>query len=249
MRKDKGLNGDVDRLPMLTWIMFLKFLDDMERVRSDEAALGGQAVPTCHRCAISLAGLEPANSDSRRRRPAQRDDGRRADRVHQPGRGRPAGRRARPRALRLPAGAGWWWRHGPRATSSPRCSAARSTGCSPATSSATYQQGRAGSTSRRRRRSTRSATCTSRCCKEMRDAAGDSGEFYTPRPLVRMIVRAVDPKPGETSSTRPPAPAGSWSRRTSTCARSRDGRGLRAASALDALRDRGQAAARTCCAR
>ena len=39
MRKDKGLNGDVDRLPMLTWIMFLKFLDDMERVRADEAAL------------------------------------------------------------------------------------------------------------------------------------------------------------------------------------------------------------------
>jgi type I restriction enzyme M protein len=33
--------------------------------------------------------------------------------------------------------------------------------------------------------------------REMRDAAGDSGEFYTPRPLVRMIVRAVDPKPGE----------------------------------------------------
>lgn len=24
MRKDKGLNGDLDRLPMLTWIMFLK---------------------------------------------------------------------------------------------------------------------------------------------------------------------------------------------------------------------------------
>jgi hypothetical protein len=29
MRKDKGLNGDLDRLPMLTWIMFLKFLDDI----------------------------------------------------------------------------------------------------------------------------------------------------------------------------------------------------------------------------
>src|SRR5213592_2820621 len=42
MRKDKGLSGDVDRLPMLTWIMFLKFLDDMERVRSDEAALSGK---------------------------------------------------------------------------------------------------------------------------------------------------------------------------------------------------------------
>ncbi len=32
MRKDKGLNGDLDRLPMLTWIMFLKFLDDMEQI-------------------------------------------------------------------------------------------------------------------------------------------------------------------------------------------------------------------------
>lgn len=30
MRKDKGLNGDVDRLPLLTWIMFLKFLDDLD---------------------------------------------------------------------------------------------------------------------------------------------------------------------------------------------------------------------------
>ncbi len=33
--------------------------------------------------------------------------------------------------------------------------------------------------------------------KEMRDAAGDSGEFYTPRPLVRFIVDRVAPKPGE----------------------------------------------------
>ena len=33
MRKDKGLNGDLDRLPMLTWIMFLKFLDDGQRLR------------------------------------------------------------------------------------------------------------------------------------------------------------------------------------------------------------------------
>ncbi len=41
MRKDKGLNGDADRLPMLTWIMFLKFLDDMETVRDTEAKLEG----------------------------------------------------------------------------------------------------------------------------------------------------------------------------------------------------------------
>jgi hypothetical protein len=30
-------SGDLDRLPMLTWILFLKFLDDMERVREEEA--------------------------------------------------------------------------------------------------------------------------------------------------------------------------------------------------------------------
>ena len=33
--------------------------------------------------------------------------------------------------------------------------------------------------------------------KEMRDAAGDSGEFYTPRPVVRFIVDRVVPKMGE----------------------------------------------------
>src|SRR5688572_32201747 len=42
MRKDKGLNGDLDRLPMLTWVMFLKFVDDLERQAEDEAALAGK---------------------------------------------------------------------------------------------------------------------------------------------------------------------------------------------------------------
>jgi len=34
--------------------------------------------------------------------------------------------------------------------------------------------------------------------KEMRDAAGDSGEFYTPRPVVRFMVEVTDPCLGET---------------------------------------------------
>lgn len=42
MRKDKGLNGDLDRLPMLTWIMFLKFLDDLEQIRETDAKLAGK---------------------------------------------------------------------------------------------------------------------------------------------------------------------------------------------------------------
>ena len=33
--------------------------------------------------------------------------------------------------------------------------------------------------------------------REMRDAAGDSGEFYTPRPVVRFMVQQVDPRLGE----------------------------------------------------
>ena len=41
------------------------------------------------------------------------------------------------------------------------------------------------------------ATLYESMLKEMRDAAGDSGEFYTPRPLVRFIVDMVDPQVGE----------------------------------------------------
>lgn len=42
MRKDKGMNGDADRLPMLTWIMFLKFLDDNEYLQQTNAELEGK---------------------------------------------------------------------------------------------------------------------------------------------------------------------------------------------------------------
>ena len=42
MRKNKGMNGDGDRLPMLTWIMFLKFLDDNEYLQEVNAELEGK---------------------------------------------------------------------------------------------------------------------------------------------------------------------------------------------------------------
>ena len=35
----QGLNGALDRLLMLTWIIFLKFLDDLEIQREGEAKL------------------------------------------------------------------------------------------------------------------------------------------------------------------------------------------------------------------
>ena len=34
--------------------------------------------------------------------------------------------------------------------------------------------------------------------KEMRDAASENGEFYTPRPLVKLIISVIDPRLGET---------------------------------------------------
>src|SRR3989449_4623554 len=34
--------------------------------------------------------------------------------------------------------------------------------------------------------------------KEMRDAAGDSGEFYTPRPVIKFMVQVVNPTLGDT---------------------------------------------------
>ena len=42
MRKDRELKTDLTRLPTLTWLMFLKFVDDMERVHEDEAVLAGE---------------------------------------------------------------------------------------------------------------------------------------------------------------------------------------------------------------
>ncbi|OYX08598.1 MAG: N-6 DNA methylase, partial [Rhizobiales bacterium 32-66-8] len=39
MRKDRELKTDLTRLPTLTWLMFLKFVDDMERIHEDEAVL------------------------------------------------------------------------------------------------------------------------------------------------------------------------------------------------------------------
>src|SRR5881227_2571268 len=36
LRKDAGLAGDTDRLPQLTWLLFLKNLDDFEYAREEE---------------------------------------------------------------------------------------------------------------------------------------------------------------------------------------------------------------------
>ena len=42
MRKDAGLNGDLDRLPQLSWVLFLKSYDDLELRREQDAVMRGQ---------------------------------------------------------------------------------------------------------------------------------------------------------------------------------------------------------------
>ena len=81
--------------------------------------------------------------------------------------------------------------------------------------------------------------------KEMRDAAGDSGEFYTPAAGGPLHGRGASTRGwARPCSTRPAAPAASWSRRTSTWKRSaRRSRTARRLQTAQHLRRRGQAAA------
>ena len=187
MRKDKGLNGDLDRLPMLTWIMFLKFLDDMEQIREAEAELEGMK-------------FKPAiESPYRWRDWAAKEDGITGDELIafinndeavRPDGSRDAGLFAYLRNLQGANGGdrrdviatvfkntinrmvnGYLLRdiinkvNGIHFTASEEIH----------TLSHLYES----------------------MLKEMRDAAGDSGEFYTPRPVIRFMVDVLDPKLGE----------------------------------------------------
>jgi len=188
MRKDKGLNGDLDRLPMLTWIMFLKFLDDLEIQREEETKLAGKRF---------RRAIEPPY---RWRDWAGRPEGITGDEllafINQEKCARPDGKEgpglfAYFRSLSSSNGddrrdviatvfrgvdnrmkSGYLLRdvinkvNGIHFTSSEELH----------TLGALYES----------------------MLREMRDAAGDSGEFYTPRPVVRFMVEVTDPRLGET---------------------------------------------------
>jgi type I restriction enzyme M protein len=53
MRKDAGLNGETDRIPQLAWILFLKCFDDLEQRLEEESVLDGRThrpvIPTGYR--------------------------------------------------------------------------------------------------------------------------------------------------------------------------------------------------------
>src|SRR5213592_1188164 len=188
MRKDKGLNGDLDRLPMLTWIMFLKFLDDLELQREGEAKLATKKF---------RPAIEPPY---RWRDWAAQSDGITGDEllafINQEECTLPNGKKGAGlfrylRTLTSSDGddrrdvvatvfrgvqnrmvSGYLLRdvinklNGIHFTSSDELH----------TLGALYES----------------------LLREMRDAAGDSGEFYTPRAVVRLMVAVTDPRLGET---------------------------------------------------
>ena len=188
MRKDKGLNGDLDRLPMLTWIMFLKFLDDMERLQEDEATLADKDFESA---------IDPPY---RWRDWAARDDGITgpdlikfiaADEAIRPDGSKGPGLFAYLRSL--PG------RNGGRDRRDVVATVFR--GLSNRMESGYLLRDVINLVDAIHFDSSEEIHTLSRLyeglLREMRDAAGDSGEFYTPRPVIRFMVEVVNPKLGE----------------------------------------------------
>jgi type I restriction enzyme M protein len=188
MRKDKGLNGDLDRLPMLTWILFLKFLDDLELQREEEATLAGKkfrrAIDPPYRWrdwANNLAGITGdelisfVNNEE-----AVRPDGTRGPGLFAYLRslvGRDGGDRRDVIATVFKGTInrminGYLLRDVINKVAGIHFGSSEELH----TLGALYES----------------------MLREMRDAAGDSGEFYTPRAVVRFMVTVINPQLGET---------------------------------------------------
>src|SRR5438874_7063557 len=188
MRKDKGLNGDLDRLPLLTWIMFLKFLDDLELQREEEAKLAGKkfkpALEPPYRWRDWAANPQGVTGDELlafiNNEETTRPDGTKGAGLFCYLRGLTSSNGDDRREViatvfkgvdnRMKSG--YLLRdvinklNGIHFTASDELH----------TLGALYES----------------------MLREMRDAAGDSGEFYTPRPVVRLMVAVTDPRLGET---------------------------------------------------
>jgi len=189
MRKDKGLNGDLDRLPLLTWVLFLKFIDDMERVHEDEALLAG--IPF-------RAAIEPPYR--------WRDWALRADGITGPDliRFLAGEETTRPDGTKGP-GLFAYLRglHGEEGVRDRRdVIATVFTDMSNRMESGYLLRDLLNLVDAIHFNASDEIHTLSRLyeglLREMRDAAGDSGEFYTPRAVVRFMVAAINPRLGET---------------------------------------------------
>ncbi|MHB1865638.1 MAG: class I SAM-dependent DNA methyltransferase [Candidatus Saccharimonadales bacterium] len=187
MRKDKGLSGDLDRLPLLTWVMFLKFLDDMEQIEESRAKMRRME----YRSTIE--------SPYRWRDWAAQENGVTGPEliafINQEEATRPNGTKGPGLFSYLSS-----LHNGP--TSRKRVIAS--------VFSHLTNRMQSGYLLRDVINSVNSIHFESQdelftlghlyesMLREMRDAAGDSGEFYTPRAVVKFMVEAVNPHLGET---------------------------------------------------
>jgi type I restriction enzyme M protein len=189
LRKDKGLNGDVDRLPLLTWVMFLKFLDDLETVHAQEAELDGKRyrpiIEAPYRWRDWAAREDGINGDElldfigleyTHRADGSMGQGLFAYLRNLAGEGAKGSQREVIanvfKGVQNRMVSGYLLRDIVNKVNGIHFSASEEIH----TLSHLYES----------------------MLREMRDAAGDSGEFYTPRPVVRFMVQVTDPHLGET---------------------------------------------------
>lgn len=188
MRKDRGLSGDNDRLPQLTWMLFLKFVDDNERVREVEAEVAGETftpvIKRPYRWRDWAAQSDGLTGDDLRNfinnDEATLPNGKKGKGLFAYLKSLGNGRRGDRRAVisqvfegtinRMVSG--YLIREVVAKINQISFTSTQEIH----TLSALYES----------------------MLKEMRDASGDSGEFYTPRAVVRLMVRVTDPKLGET---------------------------------------------------
>lgn len=188
MRKDKGLNGDLDRLPLLTWIMFLKFLDDMEIAAEEEALLSGKKNDTIieapYRWRDWSSKVDGVTGDELLKFITQ-------DETTRPDGSRGAGLFAYLRGLESDSG---------RTRKDVIANVFK--GVSNRMESGYLLRDVINKVNNIHFTSSEEMHTLSRLyenmLREMRDAAGDSGEFYTPRPVVKFMVDVTAPHLGET---------------------------------------------------
>ncbi|QYX32043.1 N-6 DNA methylase [Sphaerospermopsis torques-reginae] len=187
MRTDKGLNGELDRLPQLTWIMFLKLLDDSEKLLEADAKVAGMdykpTIKPPYRWR-DWAANEDFTSDKLKsfinNDEAVLPDGNKGE-----------GLLAYLRNLKTKAG-------NKRAdviakvfkdVNNRMISGTLLWDVLDKVNEIRFDKSEEVNVL---------STLYESMLKEMRDAAGDSGEFYTPRPVVRFMVQVMNPQLGET---------------------------------------------------
>lgn len=195
MRKDKGLNGDLDRLPLLTWLMFLKFLDDLERQRAVEAELASKRfrplISEPYRWRDWAQALNPTGDDLL--------NFINADEVANPFGDRHSGK--------IP-GLFAYLRSLSSLSDDVELNSRREVistvfgGVDNRMKSGFLLRDVIAQIDKIHFDSSEELHTLGMLyegmLRDMRDAAGDSGEFYTPRPLVKALVEILDPQLGET---------------------------------------------------